>query len=86
MHSLRRAKAKGAPLKGQRVSAWPTRRRLHVLLHEGFTRGSLALRLGLKRPRLEWHPTQVTIATEQRLQTFYEAIMAEGPEQPEARC
>ena len=65
---------------GARVPAAGLWKRVKSLQVEAFTKAEIARRLGLKRPILEWHPVTVTRKTEQRLEQFYQQVMAEGPE------
>lgn len=79
---IRQAKAKGQRLPGMRVSASQTWRRIRLLRIEGFTLAELARRLGLHAPMLQFDTRVVTVRTEQRMEAFYVAVMAEGPELP----
>jgi hypothetical protein len=65
---------------GQRVSAWPTWRLIHSLEREGFTLGSLARRLGLQTPQLQFDHGRVTVKNALLVRQFHTAVTAEGPE------
>lgn len=80
--SIRQAKARGRRLPGQHVPAGRTWRRIRLLRIEGFSLAELARRLGLQRPQLQFDTERVRVSTEQRVEAFYAAVMAEGPEGP----
>jgi hypothetical protein len=79
---LRQQRAKGQTPLGAYVLARSLWRLVKKLTAEGFTRPEIALRLGLKRPRLELHTTLVRQSSVVKVQAFYDLIMAEGPELP----
>jgi hypothetical protein len=65
------------PAPGTLVTAWQVKRWVRVLLGEGFTRRTLAHRLGLKTPRLSLHTKHVTRRTEQQIARLYRRLTSE---------
>lgn len=82
MQDLRYQLCRGKLPLGARVDARATWRLIRRLMKEGYKRGDIAIKLGLKRPILEWDHQRVTVATAQRLAQFFDAVMAEGPDLP----
>lgn len=58
------------------VPAAPTWQRINDLLREGFTKGSLALRLGYKRPAIQINRRMVRASTHKNIEQFYNRMMA----------
>jgi len=62
------------------IGAGQTKRQLRVLLHEGFTRGELARRLGsrARTPHLQIMGPRVLARTAAKVDRFYRLVMAEA--------
>lgn len=78
--SRRLHQAKGEIPPGAYVSGRQMWRQIDKLQAEGFQLAEIARRLGLKRPCLELHHQTVRQRSVLRMQAFYDALMAEGPE------
>lgn len=64
---------------GHRVDAAPTWKRIRWLLRQGFTRGAIALRLGMKTPALRIGKTRVNARTAQKVERLYRAMQGALP-------
>ena len=75
-----RDKAKGIPRLGTLISAKEARKRIQQLTVEHVP---VASRLGLKHHLVRLHPSgQMTYGKWQRIRQLYDALMAEGPDEP----
>lgn len=59
------------------ISVKPTLRLVRLLVNEGFTHSQLANRLGYKSNSLQLNPSVITAKKANRIQKFYNRIMAE---------
>lgn len=59
---------------GTLVDASSTWRKIERLLAEGFTRGAIALRLGMKKPALQLRSPRVTARTRMRVERLYREV------------
>jgi hypothetical protein len=67
-----------AARKGAQVDASKAWAQIDELLDEGFNRASLALRLGMKTPKLQFRRSRMTQANVDRVNALYYLIMASG--------
>jgi len=62
------------------VPAASTWKLLERLLEEGYTRGAIALRLGMKKPALQLRKDRVTARTRARVERLYQTLMGQSSE------
>lgn len=67
---------RNAARKGAQVDASGAWAQIDELLAEGFNRAHLALRLGMRTPKLQFRRSRMTQANVNRVNTFYRMIMA----------
>lgn len=64
--------------KGQRITAYPSRRLLRALKSEGYTQAALARRLGLKTGRLRWNDRKITVRKALKVRALFERLTREA--------
>ncbi len=60
------------------ISAEPTWKKVRVLLSEGFTKSSLALRLGYKKPAIQFDRDVITARNARKVDRLYRTLMVGG--------